>query len=69
MPYALLNAKGLPKIVAMIHILEVFVYGGLIYFLSMSFGVLGAAGAWSIRAMLDFILLSVFVNKYIKNEI
>lgn len=65
MPYALLNAKGLPKNVALIHVFEIFIYGSLIYYLSSSYGILGAAAAWSIRALIDFLLLSIAAKKNI----
>ncbi len=71
-PFALIQAYGRADITAKIHTFEIFVYIPLIIFLIKTYGVEGAAFAWSLRALLDLLLLSYFeqkllgANKYIK---
>lgn len=57
MPYMLLHAIGRPKTVALFQIAELVVYAGLIYGLSKSFGIVGAALAWTLRVSGDCVLL------------
>ena len=62
-PYALLNAKGFPRVVAKIHLCELFIYIFAVYFLASKFGVIGAAVAWGLRAALDAVLLHFWALK------
>ena len=56
-PYTLLHAKGLPKITAIFHLIELLLYIGLLLVLLQPFGIIGAAYAWVSRALLDLFLL------------
>lgn len=56
-PYTLLHAKGRPKITAIFHLIEMVLYFGLLLMLLQQFGIIGAAYAWVLRALLDLILL------------
>lgn len=57
MPYILLQSKGKTALTAQFHLIELFVYIGLLYVLSNSYGLIGAAWAWVIRVALDLLLL------------
>ena len=57
-PYALLQARGRPDLVAKTHIAEIPLYLGLLWF-SMSYvGLVGAAMVFSLRCAVDYLLLT-----------
>lgn len=56
-PYALLQAAGRPDITAKIHMLELPIYLVSLCAFSRVWGLSGAAAAWSLRLLLDAILL------------
>ena len=57
-PYAQLQARGKPGLVARCHLLEVVPYFLLLYFGLHYMGLLGAAFAFTFRVFLDFVLLA-----------
>jgi O-antigen/teichoic acid export membrane protein len=57
-PYAQLQARGRPDLVAKCHLGEVLPYFGLLYLGLGTLGMIGAALAFSLRALVDFALLS-----------
>ena len=57
MPFALIQGVGRPDITAKFQLLELFVYIVVAWFLIGKFGIAGAAGAWTIRVVLDALLL------------
>jgi O-antigen/teichoic acid export membrane protein len=61
-PYAQLQAKGRPDLVAKCHLGELFPYFILLYLGLSTIGLTGAAVAFSLRALLDFALLSAFAG-------
>jgi O-antigen/teichoic acid export membrane protein len=56
-PFALLQGTGRPDIPAKFHLLELPVYIGIAWILVSEFGIAGAAGAWTVRVVLDALLL------------
>lgn len=56
-PFALLQASGRPDITAKLHLLELPVYALAVVLLTMQWGVVGTAMAWTGRVTLDSILL------------
>ena len=56
-PYNLLQGIGKPKIPALLHMIELPIYIVLLGVLIHFFGITGAALAWFIRIILDFIML------------
>jgi O-antigen/teichoic acid export membrane protein len=68
LPHALLQAAGRPDKTAKIHIAELPIYAAGLWWLLHSFGVLGAAMAWTLRMALDLLLMS-FVLARIKNTV
>lgn len=61
-PYAQLQARGRPDLVAKCHLWELLPYFFLLYLGLTSLGMIGAAIAFSVRALVEFILLSGFAG-------
>jgi O-antigen/teichoic acid export membrane protein len=61
-PYAKIQARGRPDLVAKCHLAEVLPYLGALYLGLTLFGIEGAATAFSLRVMVDFILLAYFAG-------
>ena len=59
-PFAKIQASGLAKLTTLIHAFELIPYIILFFILMHYYGVIGAAYAWSFRAILDFFLLEFF---------
>lgn len=66
-PYLFLQSIGRPDISARIHLLEFPVYLGAAYGLIQSFGILGAAGAWIVRVVLDILLMYAAASRHLQN--
>ena len=62
-PYVFFHANGDAKLTAFFHLIELAFYVVILYFLIKVFGLPGAALAWTLRAILDFILLNFFMKK------
>lgn len=62
-PFAFIQAKGHPDITAKFHLLELPIYVGCLWLFVTSFGLIGAAWAWTIRVALDSILLFAYAHK------
>lgn len=58
LPYALLQASGRPAIVAKLSLAQLVPYSALVYVLTKTFGTEGAALAWTLRSLIDFVLLA-----------
>jgi O-antigen/teichoic acid export membrane protein len=65
-PYTLCLARGRPDLVAKLHALELALYIPALYFLLHWFGIIGAAVAWSVRALCDFLALSILSQNQIR---
>lgn len=63
-PYAQLQARGKPGLVAKCHLFEVIPYFILLYFGLNNFGLMGAAIAFTFRVLIDFILLSSLAGSF-----
>jgi O-antigen/teichoic acid export membrane protein len=61
-PYAQLQARGRPDLVAKCHLWEVLPYFCLLYLGLTALGMIGAAIAFSLRALVEFVLLSGFAG-------
>jgi len=59
-PFAALQAQGRPDLVAKFHLLELLPFIALLWWSLHRFGLLGAAGAWSLRVTADAVLLFRF---------
>jgi O-antigen/teichoic acid export membrane protein len=56
-PLAFIQASGDARATALIHLLESFVYIPILLVMLKAYGITGAATAWTIRALLDLLLL------------
>jgi len=69
-PYALIQGAGRPDITAKIHLLEIPVYIGLLFFLTVQYGIKGASIAWAVRLAVDSAIMFYIAVKMLgkKNE-
>jgi O-antigen/teichoic acid export membrane protein len=56
-PFALLQGAGRPDLPAKFHLIELPIYIFVAWILVSNFGIVGAAGAWTLRVALDALLL------------
>lgn len=57
-PFTALQACGHARAVALVHLLEILPYVGLVIWAVGSYGLLGAAWAWTLRGILDYAALA-----------
>lgn len=62
-PFAAVQAAGLARITAQLHVAEAFVYFPLLIFGLHAFGLPGAAFAWTARVGIDLVLLLVVAHR------
>ena len=62
-PYSLIQAAGKAKFTAFIHLSEIIPYLIILYVLTLHYGLLGTAIAWTGRVALDALLLKIVSNK------
>lgn len=68
-PYASIQAMGKSKITALIHMIEFLPYVLVLYFLVKHYGIVGAALSWTLRIVLDFIILFIVNHLITKNNV
>ncbi len=59
LPFSLIQAAGRPALAAKIHLVELPFYLALLLWLTSSFGIIGVAAAWLIRATVDALIMFV----------
>lgn len=62
-PFSLLQSRGNARITALIHLIEVVPYLGLLYFMTTNHGIIGTAIAWSTRMFVDLIAMYTLSRK------
>ena len=62
-PFAALHGRGLAKQTALLHLLELPLYLGLLLVLVRAYGIEGAAAAWAARGALDWLALSLLLRR------
>lgn len=62
-PLTILQSAGRPDLVAKVHLLELVPYGVLLWFLTSSFGIVGTAAAWSLRVLIDTMVLNEIARR------
>jgi O-antigen/teichoic acid export membrane protein len=63
MPYAVIQAQGRPDITAKLHLIELPIYVGLLWWLVHEYGFLGAAVTWVVRIAVDTVCLFVMTAR------
>ena len=58
MPFARLQSAGRTDVIAKIHLVELIPFLTILYFLTQSLGLIGAAIAWNLRVLVDFAALA-----------
>ena len=61
-PFASIQASGNSKATALLHLIECLPYLVLLWWLIAHYGIVGAAWAWTIRMLIDMILLIIIDN-------
>ncbi len=69
LPFLVLQAQGRARQIVLVQICEVPFYLGALYYAGTKFGVVGIASAWSIRMLLDAVLLWCLVRKVLAGEL
>lgn len=62
-PFAALHGLGLAKQTALLHLVELPLYLGLLLVLVRAYGIEGAAAAWAARGALDGLALSLLLRR------
>jgi O-antigen/teichoic acid export membrane protein len=62
-PFALLQGIGRPDLPAKFHLIQLPIYIAVAWILVSEFGIVGAAGAWTVRVLLDAFLLYIATFK------
>ncbi|MCC6328022.1 MAG: flippase [Acidobacteria bacterium] len=65
-PYCAITALGRTDILAKAYWIQLIPYLFIVYFLVANFGIYGAAGAWSIRMILDAMMLAVIAKRVLR---
>jgi O-antigen/teichoic acid export membrane protein len=64
-PFAFLQGAGRPDLTAMVHLIELPLYLGLLWWLVGARGIEGAAIAWNARAVFDALALFVMARRFL----
>jgi O-antigen/teichoic acid export membrane protein len=67
-PFALLQGAGRPDLTATLHLIELPIYIGLLWWLIRVRGIEGAAIAWSARAGVDALFLFVLAKRFLPSK-
>lgn len=67
-PFTMLQGQGRADLTAKLHIIEFPLFLIILYILTTNHGALGAAWAWLIRILLDFLVLWVMCTRHIAKE-
>lgn len=58
-PFSLLQANGNAKTTALVHLLEIVPYIFILFYMTYCYGIIGSAITWSLRMLIDFIILFI----------
>jgi O-antigen/teichoic acid export membrane protein len=64
-PLAVLQGAGRPDVTAKLHLIELPIYLALLFWLTKTYGIEGAAMAWTGRVTLDAALLFILARRYV----
>lgn len=64
-PYTFIQALGYSKPTGLVHLIELPMYCGLVYFLTLQYGIVGTALAWLARVLIDMVIMWWIAAQYI----
>src|SRR5262249_15484540 len=64
-PFTLLQGVGRPDLTATLHLIELPIYVGLLWWMVNTRGIEGAAIAWTLRVSIDALLLFALANRFV----
>ncbi len=67
-PFSILHAAEKPKITAMIHLGELPIFLFFLWILTNRFGLVGAASAWTLRMVMDLLLMTLFAYRVLPDR-
>lgn len=67
-PFAAIQSMGKAKVTALLHCIEIIPYLILLYGLVNAFGIVGAAYAWTVRVIIDCLLLVIISHMYARDK-
>lgn len=67
-PFTIIQASGRPDITAKVHMLEIPLYIAYLYLFTVSFGITGAATAWTLRVFISLVLLTLISDRIVRRE-
>lgn len=62
-PFAMVQGAGRPDIIAIIHLIELPLYLAVLYWSLDVYGIAGAAASWTLRILLDYIVMFLVVSR------
>ena len=69
LPYTYMQSCGLPKQVALLHLLEVLIFIPTLMIMIKFAGITGASIAWFFRALVDYLFLEFMTNKKMGQDV
>lgn len=67
-PFTVIQASGRPDITAKVHMLEIPLYIAYLYLFTVSFGITGAATAWTLRVFISLVLLTFISDRLFRRD-
>ncbi len=68
-PFTAIQSAGKAKITALLHCVEIIPYFVMLYFFVQHYGLIGVAFAWSIRVIVDWIILTIISQSLLKRQL
>ncbi|WP_417643382.1 flippase [Enterobacter kobei] len=68
-PFTAIQSAGKAKITALLHCVEIVPYFIMLYFLVQHYGLMGVAFAWSIRVIVDCVILTFISQRLMKRQL
>lgn len=68
-PFTAIQSAGKAKITALLHCVEIMPYFVMLYFFVQHYGLIGVAFAWSIRVIVDWIILTIISQSLLKRQL
>ena len=66
-PANLIQSSGNPKWMALLHLIELPIFVGMLYMMTTKYGIVGTAACWAGRMVVDAVILYALANHYISS--